>query len=253
MKQVLRDRIINKEGSDIFEPVFSFDRISFQKGHQKIISIEGLWKISVYQSNDVSIVFMEELLSLKKNENLLEKIPKYPAMWSEVYSPKDELHIFTQLFEFSLREKQKIHIVWVTLGQEVEMLENYYRQLGFFDEENNTFKVDFSLPLISVSVKIENIMWRGSDYKRMGKKLFVCPPIREAWEVKNMYKWINRGVIAGIYFSEINFDISDFLQTQIQEEHILALTLWKLLKYNYEQIGFEYFPESTLFLSYETT
>jgi hypothetical protein len=42
MKQVLRDRIINKEGSDIFEPVFSFDRISFQKGHQKIISIEGL-------------------------------------------------------------------------------------------------------------------------------------------------------------------------------------------------------------------
>ena len=78
---------------------------------------------------------MEELLSPKKNEDLLEKIPKYPAMWSEVYSPKDELYIFTQLFEFSLREKQKIHIVWVTLGQEIEILENYYRELGFFDEE----------------------------------------------------------------------------------------------------------------------
>jgi hypothetical protein len=54
---------------------------------------------------------MEEILSLKKNQSLLEKIPKYPAMWSEVYSPKDEFYIFTQLFEFSLREKQKVHIV----------------------------------------------------------------------------------------------------------------------------------------------
>jgi hypothetical protein len=48
----------------------------------------------------------------------------------------------------------------VTLDSEIEMLENYYRELGFFDEENNTFKVDFSIPLVSVSVKIENIMWR---------------------------------------------------------------------------------------------
>jgi hypothetical protein len=42
MKQVLRDRIINKEGTDIFEPVFSFERMTFQKEHQKIISVEGL-------------------------------------------------------------------------------------------------------------------------------------------------------------------------------------------------------------------
>jgi hypothetical protein len=32
-------------------------------------------------------------------------------MYSEVYSPKDELEIFTELFETALKDNKKIHIV----------------------------------------------------------------------------------------------------------------------------------------------
>jgi hypothetical protein len=55
-------------------------------------------------------------------------------------------------------------------------------------EDINCFRVDFSRVLISASVKIENLMWRGSDYKRMGEKIYFIPPIREAGEVKAMFK-----------------------------------------------------------------
>jgi hypothetical protein len=34
-------------------------------------------------------------------------------------------------------------------------------------EDINCFDPDFSVPMVTVSVKIENIIWKGSDYKRM--------------------------------------------------------------------------------------
>jgi len=51
-------------------------------------------------------------------------------------------------------------------------------------EDINCFQVDFSQVLVSVSIYLENIMWRGSDYKRLGKGIFRNPPIREAGQVK---------------------------------------------------------------------
>jgi len=60
------------------------------------------------------------------------------------------------------------------------MLETYYTQLGYMREDINCFEVDFSKVLISVSCHIENLMWRGSDYKRMKDALFLNPPIRES-------------------------------------------------------------------------
>jgi len=47
-------------------------------------------------------------------------------------------------------------------------------------EDINCFLVDFRISLVTVSVNIENLMWRGSDYKRMQNKIFFLPPIREA-------------------------------------------------------------------------
>jgi hypothetical protein len=116
-------------------------------------------------------------------------------------------------------------------------LEDYYRELWFFSEEINAFKVDFSKVLVSVSVKIENIMWRGSDYKRMWKKIFFNPPIRESWEVKNMFKWINRWVTAWIYIENFNKEKKDFLVEQIKTENILPITMAKVLNYNLADFG----------------
>jgi hypothetical protein len=47
------------------------------------------------------------------------------------------------------------------------LLEGYYAELGFMREDINCFDPDFSVSMVTVSVKIENIIWKGSDYKRM--------------------------------------------------------------------------------------
>jgi len=47
-------------------------------------------------------------------------------------------------------------------------------------EDINCFAPDFSIPLVTVSVKIENIIWKGSDYKAQRSNIFFNPPIRES-------------------------------------------------------------------------
>jgi hypothetical protein len=116
------------------------------------------------------------------------------------------------------------------------MLEKYYDKLWFFDESINCYKVNYKIPYISTSVDIKNLMWRWSDYKRMWKKIFFVPPIREAWQVKSMYKWINRWSIAWIYVENLWTEEKVFLEQEIKEEHILPLTLAKVLNYNYEDL-----------------
>jgi len=158
-------------------------------------------------------------------------------MWSEVYSPSHELEIFTKLFEQAIENKQKIHIVWITLKEELVILEQYYSELWFMREDINCFEVDFSVPLITVSCHIENLMWRWSDYKAQRENIFFNPPVRESGQNKALFKWITRGTIAGIELWEFTDDKQQFIGKCIREEKILPLHMWKVLKYNLEDIG----------------
>lgn len=130
--------------------------------------------------DDIEHVSLARELKKYKNEEIEAKLNDKPAMYSEVYSPKDELRIFEEHFERALREKKKIHISGITLAQELHIIESYYEELGFMREDINAFEVDFSIPLVTVSCHIENLMWRGSDYKAMREKIFFCPPVRES-------------------------------------------------------------------------
>lgn len=224
MKQVFKDKIVNID-KNYFDNKFLFEIYDFSK-----------WT----SSDETKIVFLEDLLKEKKNEELLEKVKVHPAMWSEVFSPKDELDIFNKLFEEAISSNTRTHIIWVTLWEEVEMLEKYYEKLWFFDESINCFKVDYKIPLVSASVKIKNLMWRWSDYKRFWKDIFFVPPIREAGQVKAMYKWINRWSIAWIYINDLWQEEIEFLQKQIIEENILPLNMAKVLNYNYEDLWFKW-------------
>jgi len=171
MKKVFRDTIINID-EQIFDSTFLFD-VFFPD------------YTSVFQRK---VIFIKDLLEKKRNEEIIKKTDTFPAMWSEVYSPKDELEIFTEIFENALKNNKKIHIVGITLKEEIDILEAYYEELGFMRADINCFDVDFSVPLITCSCYIENIMWRGSDYKRLGKSIFRNPPIREAGQVKALFK-----------------------------------------------------------------
>ena len=223
MKQIFKNKIINID-NNISDNQFLIKKLNYEKDISK---------------NDFEVVFLSDLLEERKNLEMLEKSKTKPATWSNVYSPKDELEIFRELFENALKNNKKIHIVWITLWSEIEILEKYYKKLWFFSEEINAFKVDFSKVFVSVSVKIENLMWRGSDYKRMWKKIFFNPPIRESGEVKNMFKWINRWVTAWIYIKNFDNEKKDFLVEQIKTEHILPITMAKVLNYNLADFGFK--------------
>lgn len=224
MKKVFKDKIINIENTNLFDNKLMFNYINPDS----------------LESGFINIIYISDLLEFKKNEELLEKVNNKPASYSNVYSPEDELNIFIELFNNAIKNKEKIHIIWVTLDAEIKILEEYYTQLWFMREDLNCFNVDFNIPLVTVSVKIENIIWKWSDYKSQRSKIFFNPPIRESWQVKSMFKWINRWVIAWIHISEYSDEIIDFLWFFLKWEKILALTLSKLLISNLEDIWFKW-------------
>jgi hypothetical protein len=94
MKKIHRDKILNIGGTDHFDNTFLFEYFS-----------------DIQKSESVEILYLKDLLEQKKNLEILERVKQKPAMYSEVYSPKDELEIFTQLFEQAISENKKIHIV----------------------------------------------------------------------------------------------------------------------------------------------
>ena len=241
MKKVSKDKIVNIKGGDTFDNKFLFEFLDISNSLQNKDS--NKYTISSW----TQVFFISDLLEKRKNIGILDMINKKPAMYSNLYSPKDELEIFEELFDYSIKSKKKIHIIWITLKQELEILEKYYSELWFFREEINCFEVDFKFPLVSVSVKIENLLWKGSDYKKMWEKIFFNPPVRESGQTKAMFKWINRGLIAWIHIVSLNKDIEKFLQTQIISEHILPTTMSKVLNYNLSDIWFEWVKKEIVF------
>lgn len=223
MKKVYSDKILNIEWSDIFDSKYLFEVL-----------------IPEYNTSNVEVFFMKDLLLKRENTELLNNIWDKYAMFENVYSQKDELEIFKELFDYAINNNKKIHIVWVTLDEEIKILEEYYQKLWFLREDINCFKVDFSVPLVTVSVNIENLMWRWSDYKRMKKEIFFVPPIREAGCTKAMFKWITRWVTAWINFWDLTKSNIDFLTNCLLQEHVLPLNLAKVLSYNLKQVWFEW-------------
>ncbi len=232
MKKILKDKIINIENTDLYDNRFLFDYL-----------------VPDFDNSDIETIYMSDLLEAKKNNEILKKVKTKPAMYSNVYSPEDELEIFTELFDDAIKNNKKIHIIWVTLDEEIKILEKYYNELWFMREDINCFAPDFSIPFVTVSVKIENLMWKWSDYKAQREKIFFNPPVRESGQVKAMYKWINRGVIAWIHIEKFDENIEKFLWDCIRWEKILSLTLSKILKYNLEQIWFNW-TKKELIISY---
>lgn len=232
MKKIFKDKIVNCD-ENIFDNKFLFSYLD-----------------SDYKAKNIEVFFMEELLKEKQNTELLNNLNWKFAMYSEVYSPKDELEIFEKLFNYALKNNKKIHIVWITLKEELEILEKYYEESWFLREDVNCFIPDFSKTLVTVSVNIENLIWRWSDYKANWKKIFFIPPVRESGQNKAMFKWINRWSIASIFIKNFeNPKNIEFLENCIKQEKILPLTFAKVLNYNLEEIWFSG-EEKNLIINY---
>lgn len=221
MKKIFKNKIINID-ENIFDNKFLFDYLDFD-----------------YKGSDIEVFDMKDLLKSKENTELLNNLKWKFAMYSEVYSPKDELEIFEELFEYAISNNKKIHIIWITLKEELDILEKYYVEEGYLREDVNCFIPDFKKALVTVWVNIENLIWKWSDYKANREKIFFVPPVRESGQNKAMFKWINRWSIASINIWEFKQENTDFLEKCIKEEKLLSLTLAKILMYNLEEIWFK--------------
>ncbi len=222
MKKVYKDKILNID-QNIFDNKFSFDYL-----------------IPDNSCSDIEVFFMEKLLKSKENTELLNNLWDKYAIYSNVYSPEDELEIFKNLFDYAITNNKKIHIVWITLKEETDILEEYYTKLWFLREDINAFKVDFSKVLVSASVKIENLIWKWSDYKAQRKNIFFIPPVRESWQNRAMFKAINRWTITWIQITDFSEANKSFLQDCITWENILPLLMAKVLCFNLEDIGLKW-------------
>lgn len=227
MKKVYKDKIINIPNTDLFDNKFLFEFLETD-----------------YRAKNIEVFYMSELLKKKENTELLNNLNWKWAIYSEVYSPKEEFEIFEELFNYAILNNKKIHIVWITLKQELDILEKYYTEKWYLREDVNCFIPNFWEVLVTVSVNIENLIWRWSDYKANWKSIFFIPPVRESGQNKAMFKWINRWSIAGIFISWKSGSEEvlglDFLEKCIQEEKILPLTLAKVLNYNLKEIWFNW-------------
>ena len=114
MKKILKDKIINIDWTDKFDNKFLFEYIDPD-----------------YNSSIIEVFFMSNLLEKRRNNYILKMVKQKPAMYSNVYSSEDELEIFKELFDYALKNNKKIHIVWITLKEEIELLEYYYEELWF--------------------------------------------------------------------------------------------------------------------------
>ena len=219
MKMVEKDAIYTLVWTDPFEQKFCFT-----------------WVSKLQVNKDVKIIYLRDELEKYKNTDLLEKVTQKPAMYANVYSAQDELEIFNRFFEDALQTWKKIHIVGITLKEEILILEKYYAQFGFMRDDINCFEVDYSKVLVSASVHIENLIWKWSDYKAQWKNIFFIPPVRESGQNKALFTGINRGSVAWIYIKNLWEFEKNFLESCIQTEKILPLTMAKVLYYNFLDI-----------------
>ncbi|MBT3853713.1 hypothetical protein HOF65_07265 [bacterium] len=94
MKKILKDSIINIENTELFDNSFLFDYLEINP-----------------ENSEITIIHISDLLEERKNEEILKRVNEKPAMYSNVYSPEDELEIFKELFDNAIKNNKKIHII----------------------------------------------------------------------------------------------------------------------------------------------
>jgi hypothetical protein len=78
MKKIYKDKILNIDNTDLFDNKFLFDYLEIDNN-----------------KSEIEVIHLSELLEKRKNLEILEKVNEKPAMYSNVYSPEDELEIFS--------------------------------------------------------------------------------------------------------------------------------------------------------------
>lgn len=203
--------------------------------------LENVFKFFVPTNlhSDFEFDLAKELIKFE-NKNL--PYLKDSKLWSEVYSPKKELEIFTVTLEESLLKNKKIHFSNISLWEEIELVKKIYFDLGYFNKELNRFEIDFINSPVTIWVNINNIIYSFKDYKSKKEKIFFIPPPREPRHQKAVKSWINAGIISTININNLVTE-KEFLIEIISEEKTSLTNLANNIFYNFEKIGFNFNTE----------
>ena len=224
MKKVTPNSILNID-ENLFDWKFLFE-------------VAAGWFLEI--EKDMSVILGEF-----KNEELDYK--KDYKLWSEVYSPKDELSVFTGIFEDAVKTWNKVHISNISLAEEIELVKALYSDLGYFNIELNRFEVDFKNTPVTIWVNINNIIYSFKDYKEKKEEILFVPPPREPRHQKAIRSAINSWVISTISLNDTEKDKA-FLQSILMEEKTSLNRLAALLYDNFTAIGFDS-PKAEIIIS----
>lgn len=183
--------------------------------------------------NSWSYFDMSEKLLEYKNENLNYKADY--KLWSQVYSPKDELKIFEEIFEKAINTWNKIHIANISLLDEIELIKKLYLDLWYFNTDLNCFIVDFDNCPVTIWVNLRNAVYSFKDYKNLRDKVLFVPPPREPKHEKAIRASINSWLVSTITLNDDEQDIR-LLEDMISWEKTSLLRLASCLWENYKKI-----------------
>jgi len=175
-------------------------------------------------------VDMSELLEKHKNVDLDYK--KDYKLWSQVYSNKDEIKVFTEIFDNAIANNKRVHISNISLLEEIDMVKKLYSDLGYFDKELNRFEIDFVNAPVTIGVNIRNIIYSFKDYKFMREKVLFVPPPREPRHQKAIKSAINSWIISTIWLNSWAQE-REFLLEIIREEKTSLIRLARAIYFNF--------------------
>lgn len=169
MKQVLSRSISVIPDTDLFENRY-------------------LFKIAGPVSGSL-VVDLAKLLKEFRNDRV--EYRKDYKLWNDVYPGEKELEIFQGVVEQALIEKRKIHVINCTLREEIQIIQELYQNLGYFDVKENCFMVPFEVAPITIGVNIRNLAYSTKDYKSKRESICFIPPPREPGHTKTLFAAIN--------------------------------------------------------------
>ena len=180
------------------------------------------------------IVDLAELLKNFRNDRV--EFRKDYKLWNDVYPGEKEFEIFQSLVECALLEKRKIHIMNCTLREEVQIIQELYTSLGYFDVKENRFIVPLKDAPVTIGVNIRNLMYSTKDYKSKREDICFIPPPRECAHVKALFAALNFWAISTVTMN--NFSLEKVLLKDLLDMEKLSLTTLSQIVYgNYLELG----------------
>lgn len=214
MKHLLSDRIICTD-ENWFDNRYCLDVISAPEDGERIVDIA-------------------KFLTLE--ENTAVDPATDPKLWNDRYPGEHEFALFLAIVTEVLENGDRVHIENISLREEIEFLDDLYRNLGYYDASENCFRVDLAEAPVTVGVNIRNLIYSTKDYKSEREGIFFIPPPREPTHPKALLAAINSGIVATISLNDEPNE-TELLRMLVLEEKMSLIRLAKVLGGNREKMG----------------